>query len=101
MRTHTIICVVRLVHYEKVGFQYAIKDIRCNTIAPGGVNTNIGTTMSTPNEFGMGHAISGADNTPRSGEVEEVATVALFLASDDAGFVNGEVIRADAGWLAY
>ena len=45
--------------------------------------------------------MSGAGNNPRSGEPEEIAQVALFLASDDSGFVNGEVIRADAGWMAY
>lgn len=86
---------------KNVGFQYALKGIRCNAIAPGGVNTNIGTTMAEPNEFGMGRAMSGADNNPRNGEPEDIAKVALFLASDDSDFVNGEVIRADAGWLAY
>lgn len=86
---------------KNVGFQYATKGVRCNAIAPGGVNTNIGTTMAEPDEFGMGRAMSGSDNNPRSGEPVEIAQVALFLASDDASFVNGEVIKADAGWLAY
>ena len=86
---------------KNVGFQYAIKGIRCNAIAPGGVNTNIGTTMAEPSKFGMKRVMSGSDNNPRSGEPDEVAQVALFLASEDAGFVNGEVIKADAGWMAY
>lgn len=86
---------------KNVGFQYAEKGIRCNAIAPGGVNTNIGTTMSEPDEFGMARAMSGSNNNPRTGEPEEIAALALFLASDDASFVNGEVVRADAGWLAY
>lgn len=86
---------------KNVGFQYATKGIRCNAIAPGGVNTNIGTTMAEPNEFGMGRAMAGVNSNPRNGEPEEVAKIALFLASVDSGFVNGEVIRADAGWLAY
>ena len=91
-----------VVGYTKnVGFQYANKGIRVNAIAPGGVNTNIGTTMAEPDEFGMERATSGAGNNPRSGEPEEIASIALFLASDDASFVNGEVIRADAGWMAY
>lgn len=86
---------------KNVGFQYAEKGIRCNAIAPGGVNTNIGTTMAEPDAFGMERAMSGADNNPRSGEPEEIARVALFLASEDASFVNGVVIKADAGWTAY
>ncbi|MCH6267139.1 SDR family oxidoreductase [Neobacillus citreus] len=86
---------------KNVGFQYANEGIRCNAIAPGGVNTNIGTTMSEPNPFGMERAMSGAVNNPRSGESEEIATVALFLASEDSSFVNGQVITADGGWTAY
>ncbi|HHY21984.1 MAG TPA: SDR family oxidoreductase [Bacilli bacterium] len=86
---------------KNVGFQYANQGIRCNAIAPGGVNTNIGTTMNAPNEFGMGRAMIGTSSNPRSGEPEEIAKVALFLASDDSSFVNGAVITADAGWTAY
>jgi len=86
---------------KNVGFQYGEFGIRCNAIAPGGVNTNIGTTMNNPSQFGMGKAMSGAANNPRSGEPEEIAKVALFLASDDASFVNGAVVTADAGWTAY
>ncbi|MCH1624605.1 SDR family oxidoreductase [Fredinandcohnia quinoae] len=86
---------------KNVGFQYAMEGIRCNVIAPGGVNTNIGTTMNNPNKFGMERAMSGSGNNPRSGESEEIATVALFLGSDDSSFVNGTVITADGGWTAY
>lgn len=86
---------------KNVAFQYAMSGIRCNAIAPGGVNTNIGTTMRHPNEFGMGRAMAGVGSNPRSGEPEEIATIALFLASKDASFVNGTVITADAGWTAY
>ncbi|MNN93517.1 3-ketoacyl-(acyl-carrier-protein) reductase [compost metagenome] len=41
--------------------------------------------------------------TQRSEPVEpiEIATVALFLASEDSKFVNGAVIAADGGWTAY
>ncbi|OJF16475.1 MAG: 3-ketoacyl-ACP reductase [Bacillaceae bacterium G1] len=86
---------------KNVAFQYAPLGIRCNAIAPGGVNTNIGTTMSSPNPFGMERAMAGSNFNPRSGEPEEIAAVALFLASDEASFVNGAVIVADAGWTAY
>ncbi|MFC0300614.1 SDR family oxidoreductase [Virgibacillus soli] len=86
---------------KNVGFQYANEGIRCNAIAPGGVETNIGTTMNEPNKFGMEKAMSGAAFNPRNGKPEEIATIALFLASDDASFVNGQVIAADSGWTAY
>ncbi|SDI71064.1 SDR family oxidoreductase [Natribacillus halophilus] len=86
---------------KNVGFQYAEEGIRCNAIAPGGVETNIGTTMSEPNAFGLERAMSATDNNPRTGKPEEVASIALFLASEDASFVNGDIITADAGLLAY
>jgi hypothetical protein len=38
---------------------------------------------------------------PRAGDPEEIAEIALFLASDDSGFVNGTVLTADAGWTSY
>ncbi|TYP74752.1 SDR family oxidoreductase [Paenibacillus methanolicus] len=86
---------------KNVGFQYATSGIRCNAIAPGGVATNIGTSMTAPNEFGMSRAMVGMQVNPRVGGPEEIAKVALFLASDDSSFVNGTVVTADAGWTAY
>lgn len=86
---------------KNVGFQYAELGIRCNAIAPGGVNTNIASHINAPNEFGTSRVMSGTGFNPRSGEAEEIATIALFLASDDSSFVNGTVIVADGGWTAY
>ena len=86
---------------KNVGFQYAMEGVRCNAIATGGVDTNIGTSIDNPNKFGMERVMSGANNNPRSGHPDEVAKIALFLGSDDSSFVNGDVITADAGWTAY
>ncbi|HML37376.1 MAG TPA: SDR family oxidoreductase [Bacillota bacterium] len=86
---------------KNVGFQYAPLGIRCNAIAPGAVNTNIGTTLFAPHAFGMERAMAGMSLNPRTGEPDEIAKVALFLASDDSSFINGTVITADAGWTAY
>lgn len=86
---------------KNTGFMYAQKGIRCNAIAPGGVETNIGASMTNINEFGMGRTQPGMALNPRMGKSEEIASVALFLASDDSSFVNGAVITADSGWTAY
>ncbi|HEY8528946.1 MAG TPA: SDR family oxidoreductase [Paenibacillaceae bacterium] len=86
---------------RNVAFQYADLGIRCNAIAPGGVETNIGLGSATPSQFGLEKAMKGMATNPRTGKPEEIAAVALFLASDDASFVNGAVIVADAGWTAY
>lgn len=86
---------------KNTGFMYAGKNIRCNGIAPGGVATNIGTSMTNINEFGMGRQMLGNATMPRVGQPEEIAKLAIFLGSDESSFINGQVITADAGWTAY
>jgi len=86
---------------KSVGYQYAKLGIRCNAIAPGGVNTNIAASLTAPNPFGAERAMAGMGLNPRVGEPEEIAKVALFLASDESSFVNGTTVTADAGWTAY
>jgi NAD(P)-dependent dehydrogenase (short-subunit alcohol dehydrogenase family) len=85
---------------KNIGFMYAKKGIRCNVLAPGGVNTHI-MDEAEPDPEGAALCSSGAGSMPRMGEANEIAKVALFLASDDASFVNGETLVADGGWLAY
>lgn len=85
---------------KNTGYMYANEGIRCNAIAPGGVNTNIGSTMKNISEFGIGRTQLGQAIMPRTGNPEEIANVALFLASDESSFVNGTVITADSGWTA-
>lgn len=86
---------------KNTGFMYAQQGIRCNAIAPGGVETNISASMTNVNEFGIGRTQPGMALNPRMGKSEEIAKVALFLASDESSFVNGTVVTADAGWTAY
>jgi NAD(P)-dependent dehydrogenase (short-subunit alcohol dehydrogenase family) len=86
---------------KNTGFMYAKQGIRCNAIAPGGVETNIGSTMTHINEFGMGRTQPGMALNPRTGKPDEIARLALFLGSDEASFINGAVVTADGGWTAY
>lgn len=85
---------------KNIAFQYADKGIRCNVIAPGGVNTNIGAGMQ-PNPLGFAKLNLGIQTNVRMGEPGEIAQVALFLASEQSSFVNGTVLVADGGWTAY
>ena len=86
---------------KNTGFAYANKNIRCNAIGTGGVNTNIGSTMGDIDPEAYGYIEAGNPGNIRVAEPEEIAKVALFLASDDSSFVNGSVITADGGLTAF
>lgn len=74
---------------------YANKNIRCNAICPGGVETEIftGTYMQNINKEAMEIAVAGPPI--RIGKGSEIATVAVFLASDDSSYINGQCIAVD------
>ena len=88
---------------KNTGYMYSKSGIRCNAIAPGAVNTSIGETidMSKITPLINDRIMSGMALMPRTGEPSEIAKVALFLASEDASFVNAHVFVVDAGWSAY
>lgn len=67
--------------------------IRVNAIAPGIIDTEMGNAMEERlSEDLIGHSALGRKGTP-----EEVADVAVFLASDLSGYITGQVIRVDGG----
>jgi len=80
---------------------YANKNIRCNAICPGGVETEIftGDYMQNINKAGMEIAVTGP--SVRLGKGHEIATVAVFLASDDSCYINGQCIAVDGGLTAH
>ncbi|KPU44397.1 glucose 1-dehydrogenase [Oxobacter pfennigii] len=89
---------------KNIGYMYATKGIRCNAICPGGVETEIvtkGVGFENPSPFGNERMMLGTATSPRAASPEEIAKVALFLASDDSSFINGATIVADGGWTAY
>lgn len=81
---------------RSIAYQYAMKGIRCNVICPGGVATNI--QVHNPNPLGYERLQTTLPSAVRMAQPDELARVALFLASDDSSFVNGEVLVADGGW---
>jgi NAD(P)-dependent dehydrogenase (short-subunit alcohol dehydrogenase family) len=88
---------------KNTGYMYSKSGIRCNAIAPGAVNTSIGETidMKKVTPLVTDRIMTGMALNPRTGEPSEIAKVALFLASDDASFVNGHIFVVDGGWSVY
>jgi NAD(P)-dependent dehydrogenase (short-subunit alcohol dehydrogenase family) len=83
---------------KSLAVEWGPKGVNVNAIAPGVIRTSLNTKLidATPrgNEFLM--------RTPlkRFGKTEELAGAAIFLASDAASYVNGEIICVDGGLLA-
>lgn len=75
------------------------RKIRTVSLAPGPVETPIYGKMGMPEDQLQGMAESFAQQVPlgRFGSSEELAKAALFLASDDASFVNGVELEVDGG----
>lgn len=68
--------------------------IRCNAIAPGVVLTPAVRALQSDDalaEFALHHT------TPRLGTPEDVAGLAVYLASDQSGFLTGQVLTVDGG----
>ena len=85
---------------RNTAFMYIPQGIRCNAIAPGGIATEIGTSMGMPNMEGYGRVKNVLAAAPAPGSPEQIASAALFLAGDDSSYVNGDVLLVDGGWAA-
>jgi glucose 1-dehydrogenase len=73
--------------------------IRVNSIGPGAIRTPINTSAwSTPEAYA---ALMELVPYRRIGEPEDIANVAVFLASDMADYVNGVTIFVDGGMTCY
>ncbi|MFP2996903.1 glucose 1-dehydrogenase [Spongiivirga sp. MCCC 1A20706] len=75
------------------------RKIRVNSIAPGPIETPIYGKMGIPEETlnEMGSNFAQMVPLGRFGTSEEVANAALFLASDDASYINGVELEVDGG----
>ena len=75
------------------------RGIRVNSIAPGPVATPLYGKMGLPQDVveEMGKGFAAQVPLGRFGSSEEIAQTALFLASDDASYINGVELEVDGG----
>ena len=81
-----------------LALELAPRKIRVNAIAPGHTETEGNITAATF-DGGAGAILAAKTPLGRLGRVTDIAPLAVFLASDEAAWITGEVIRAAGGLL--
>jgi NAD(P)-dependent dehydrogenase (short-subunit alcohol dehydrogenase family) len=85
---------------QALGIEWAKRGVRVVGVAPGVVMTEL---VQKGIDEGTAKMDAYLHRTPmrRLGMVDEIAEAVLFLASDQASYIVGEVMRVDGGWAAY
>lgn len=75
--------------------ELAARGIRVNAVAPGFIETSMTDVIPEKIKEGMIHSIP----LGRMGQAEDVAAAVCFLASDDAAYITGQVLKVDGGMV--
>ncbi|WP_228545505.1 SDR family NAD(P)-dependent oxidoreductase [Burkholderia pseudomultivorans] len=81
---------------QTLAIDYGQQNIRVNAVCPGYIDTPLLQNMSKDAK----QALVALHPMGRLGRAEEVANAVLFLASDEASFVNGSSLLVDGGYTA-
>jgi NAD(P)-dependent dehydrogenase (short-subunit alcohol dehydrogenase family) len=87
---------------KQVAVQYAGTGVRCNCVCPGTVDSPwVGRLMDeTPDPAATRQGLVARQPLGRLGNPTEIAVAAVYLASDDAGFITGTALIIDGGITA-
>ncbi len=84
-----------------IAFTYMKEGIRSNVIAPGGISTEIASSMGMPQMDGFNRVRPVQALAPAPGQPSDIANAALFLASDESAYISGAILPVDGGWTAF
>ena len=82
---------------RSAALEFAKDKIRVNCICPGGINTPILHRNQPGVKDAMEKWMASSQPYPRAGHPEDIAGMALYLASDDSEFVTGQAMIVDGG----
>ena len=85
---------------KTAALEYGPQNIRVNAICPGFIETPMLTDAGLTPDNEIGKMIADKHAVKRLGKPEEIARLFVWLASDEAGFVNGAAYAVDGGYLA-
>lgn len=78
---------------KTIAKEYASRNIKCNVIAPGFIKTDMTDQLSDQ----IKEQVINAIPMKKMGETQDVAALAVFLASGYSDYITGEVIKVDGG----
>jgi 3-oxoacyl-[acyl-carrier protein] reductase len=78
---------------KSIAREYASRNVTANVISPGFVDTDMTATMSPAQKEMLLKVVP----LGRTGSARDVATACVYLASDEAGYVTGQVLRVNGG----
>jgi NAD(P)-dependent dehydrogenase (short-subunit alcohol dehydrogenase family) len=83
---------------KSIALELGGQGIRCNAVAPGVIETPLNRHYFT--DPALNQIIVDATPAGTRGAPPDIAAAVAFLASDEAGFVNGATLHVDGGWSA-
>jgi 3-oxoacyl-[acyl-carrier protein] reductase len=78
---------------KSIAREFASRNITVNVVAPGFIDTDMTSTMTEPMKEQMLKSIP----LGRTGKAGEIAAACVYLASDEAAYVTGQVLRVNGG----
>ncbi|KSB90360.1 NAD(P)-dependent oxidoreductase [Caulobacter vibrioides] len=86
---------------KAVAADFVGQGIRCNAICPGTVDTpSLNQRLADTGDYEAAHkAFTARQPMGRLGKPEELAQLALYLASDESAFTTGQIHIIDGGWI--
>jgi 2-keto-3-deoxy-L-fuconate dehydrogenase len=87
---------------KSIARDFAATGVRCNAICPGTVDTpSLRQRLSDSGDFGTAwESFNARQPMGRLGDPQEIAALAVYLASDESAFTTGQCHVIDGGWTA-